>query len=376
MHLNRLLSLVLLLLTGWQLCAAQNGETISTDTLTADGPYIIYDAQGGADVISVSLAGEIQRQHYDRLPTDYKFNVVSYDGKHRFEVQLHGTERPAWQYAQPKKLFVMSDPHGDLDCVISLLQGNGVIDENYHWAYGKNHLAILGDIFDRGDDAIQIYWLVYKLEQEAAEAGGQLHFILGNHEPMVLMDDLRYTHRKYTKLAEELNMTYPELVGRNTALGQWICSRNTMFTVGRNLFVHAGLSKDFYDRNLSIPTVNEKMSHGLYLDRKGRQADSHLTYFLFATFGPVWYRGLVRDAEKYYPCNPDTLGMILDRYEADRVIVGHTIFDDISTFYDGRVIAVNVENAPNREAKRGRAILIQGKNIFVVGDEGILRKLQ
>lgn len=45
---------------------------------------------------------------------------------------------------------------------------------------------IIGDIFDRGKDVPQIFWLFYKLEEEAAKAGGHVSFILGNHEPMVL----------------------------------------------------------------------------------------------------------------------------------------------------------------------------------------------
>ena len=81
------------------------------------------------------------------------------------------------------------------------------------------------------------------------------------------------------------------------------------------------------------------------------------------------------DAEKYNPLAADTLDLILDRYQADRVIVGHTIFDDVSTFYDGRVIAVNVDNAVNREAGLGRGILIRKDGIHVVGDNGILRRL-
>ena len=36
--------------------------------------------------------------------------------------------------------------------------------------------------------------------------------------------------------------------------------------------------------------------------------------------------------------------MIMDRYKAKHIIVGHTIFKDISTFYNGKVIGVNVDN--------------------------------
>ncbi len=67
--------------------------------------------------------------------------------------------------------------------------------------------------------------------------------------------------------------------------------------------------------------------------------------------------------------------MILDRYHARHIIVGHTIFKDISTFYDGKVIDVNVDNKENRKKKRGRGILIENNQYFIVGDKGIQRKL-
>ena len=52
-----------------------------------------------------------------------------------------------------------------------------------------------------------------------------------------------------------------------------------------------------------------------------------------------------------------------------------TIFKDISTFYDGKVIGVNVDNKENQKKKRGRALLIDKNTYFVVGDKGILQKL-
>ena len=53
-----------------------------------------------------------------------------------------------------------------------------------------------------------------------------------------------------------------------------------------------------------------------------------------------------------------------------------TIFPDISTFHDGRVIAVNVQNERNRRKNRGRAVLIEGSRISVVGNRGVKRVLE
>ena len=143
--------------------------------LTADGPYIIHNVDGSTRVVIVSLEGQVSDTTYTALPANFSFEVVSHDGQHRFPVSLHHVERPQCYYPQPDKLFVMSDPHGDLDCAVSLLKAGGVIDNNYRWAYGRNSLMVIGDVMDRGNDATQILWLLYKLEQEAAEAGGSVH---------------------------------------------------------------------------------------------------------------------------------------------------------------------------------------------------------
>lgn len=345
------------------------------EELSADGPYVLYQPDGKTRVISVDKKGKIIDTTYVALPEDFILHVVDHKRQFPFDVRLHPVKRPDWKYRQPEKVFVMSDPHGKLDCVISLLQGNGIIDKNYNWSFGNNHLMVIGDIFDRGKDVPQIFWLFYKLEDEAAKAGGTVSFLLGNHEPLVLANDLRYTKDKYKVLAQKLNMNYPELFGPDTELGKWLGTRNTMQVIGRDLYVHAGLGKNFYDRNLSIPTVNEEMSKALFMNKKERRALSPLTAFLYGNDGPIWYRGLVRTDAKYHPMAQDSLQMVMERYKVKHIIVGHTIFKDISTFYDGKVIGVNVDNKENQKKKRSRALLIDKNTYFVVGDKGILQKL-
>lgn len=339
-------------------------------TLTADGPYIIYSFDGSARVITVSPEGNICDTTYSSFPEDYSFEVVSHDGSHRFPVTLHDVERPACNYQQPEKIFVISDPHGDIDCMVELLKAKGVIDGQYHWIYGRNSLVVIGDVMDRGNDTTQILWLLYKLEQEAHEAGGGVHFLLGNHEPMVLMNDLRYTKEKYRMLAERLMMEYPALLSRSSVLGYWLSTRNTIETIGRNLFVHAGVSRELLDLNLSVPMLNEHISHGLGMNKQQRRADSPLTWFLFASQGPLWYRGMVRNEPKYSPIAPDTLDMVLRHYDVDRVIVGHTVFPEVTSLHGGKVVAVNVDNKENRKHHRTRALLIEGETLFFVDDEG------
>uniref|UniRef100_UPI004056CD1F metallophosphoesterase n=1 Tax=Alistipes sp. TaxID=1872444 RepID=UPI004056CD1F len=343
---------------------------------SADGPYVLYQKDGSTRIITVNPQGELRDTTLKVLPNNYTLTVTSSKNRYTFQVPLHRIERPNWQYKRPKKVFVMSDPHGNMDYVVNLLQGNGVIDDKLNWCYGNNHLVIIGDIFDRGNDVTQLFWLVYKLEHEAAQVGGVVSFLLGNHETLVLANDLRYCTEKYKILADKLEVPYAQLYGKDSELGRWLATRNTIQIIDKNLYVHAGFSKAFYDWNLTIPTINEGISKALFMGKKERKASSEMNAFLYGNSGPIWYRGLVRNKEKYNPISSDTLKRILKRYGVKRLIIGHTIFSDISTFYNGKVIDVNVNNAKNRKAGLGRGLLIENRRYMVVGNDGVKRRLE
>ncbi len=347
--------------------------SVQTIWAQADGPYIIYDGSS-ARVVSVDTEGNINDHRMDSVGPGSTFTVTSDNGTFSFDVTLHEISRPAWKYDSPEKTFIMSDPHGNLDCVISLLRGNGVIDDELKWSYGSNHLVIIGDIFDRGNDVTQIFWLVYKLEEEARQAGGNVSFQLGNHEPMVLSGDMRYTKDKYKGLADSLGFTFPFMMGPDTELGRWLGTRNTMQIIGDDIYVHAGLSGEFLEKQLSIPEVNERISSGLFLTSDQRKKDPEL-YFLFKTYGPIWYRGLVHKQKKYYPASESTLDAVLDWYGVRRVFVGHTIFRKVRTFYGRKVIDVNVSNQENKDKGLSRAVLLEGGRTYAAGDNGIIKEL-
>ena len=355
--------------------AAAGTPRSAVDSLSADGPYILY-GPGGVEVINVDVQGNISREHLDRLPEGFSFQVTDHRGKYPFEVSLRPFSRSDWRQTDiPARTFVMSDPHGRLDCVIDLLQGNRVIDDGLHWAYGNGRLVVIGDIADRGKDVTSIYWFFYKLQQEADEAGGSVVMLLGNHEPMEFAGDMRYADPKYKILPRLLGMEYQDLIGPDSELGRWIATWNTVSILGRDLYVHAGIGKDFYDWNLPVPEVNAQVSKALFLKNKARKALSDTLDFLYGSYGPIWYRGLVQDEPKRRPVSADTLDLLRTRYGVDHIIVGHTIFRNVRTFYDGRVIDVNVDNVVNRKKRRSRALLIENGIYYSVTDRGKRKRL-
>jgi hypothetical protein len=199
---------------------------------------------------------------------------------------------------------------------------------------------------------------------------------LGNHEAMEFAGDQRYAKPKYPVLARQVGLAYKDLMGPDSELGRWMATWNAIGIIGDNLYVHAGIGKDFYDWNLPLPEVNAQISGALFMKNAARKARSDTLNFLFGSYGPIWYRGLVMDEPSRRPVSVDTLDLIRCRYVVNHIIVGHTIHRDVSSFYQGRVIDVNVDNAVNRRKHRGRALLIENGQYFIVGDKGKQRRIQ
>ena len=345
------------------ICLSAAGRSYR-DSLSVDGPYILY-TEAGTRVISVDSKGFITDTTLNYRPSVVQ--VTDHKGEVSFNVSISNKKRQEWRYEkQPDRVFVMSDPHGRLDCVISLLKNNGVIDENLDWIYGQDCLVMIGDIFDRGEDVVQIFWLFYKLQDEAQKAGGRVLMLLGNHEPMEFAGDMRYAYPKYRILARKLGVDYRYLFGPDSELGRWISEWNTIGVIGRDLFVHAGLGGNFYVWNLSPEVVNSQISSAIFLRIKERKAKSDTLSFLYGSFGPIWYRGLVLNDQKYRPIQSDTLELLLNRHNVDHIITGHTIHEDVTFLHDGKVICVNVDNRYNMENNLGRALLIQDGKYTVV----------
>src|SRR4029077_11451494 len=89
-------------------------------------------------------------------------------------------------------LVAIGDVHGDFDDFTAILQRVDLIDEQRHWTGGKTTLLQLGDLIDRGPKPREVLDLMRSLDEQSAKAGGHVVALLGNHEMMNLMGDLRY----------------------------------------------------------------------------------------------------------------------------------------------------------------------------------------
>ncbi len=109
-----------------------------------------------------------------------------------------------WRWSGVERVVAISDVHGAIDAMTRTLAKAGVLDEALGWSGSATHLVITGDILDRGPDSRKVMDLLMRLEGEALDAGGRVHLLLGNHEVMNLVGDLRYVSKEeYAAFADD-----------------------------------------------------------------------------------------------------------------------------------------------------------------------------
>ena len=101
-----------------------------------------------------------------------------------------------WQYSGVERIVAVSDIHGAYQPLVATLRNAAVLDPDLAWSGGSTHLVIVGDILDRGPDSRDVMDLLMRLEGEAEAAGGMVHVLIGNHEAMNLIGDLRYVAKE------------------------------------------------------------------------------------------------------------------------------------------------------------------------------------
>ena len=260
-------------------------------------------------------------------------------------------------YHDVPNLIVISDVHGQYDLMVELLQGQGIIDEYLNWSFGKGHLVINGDILGRGDKVTEALWLAYKLEDQAKKAGGRSHFLLGNHELMVLENDLRFLNQKYNKSARIKKKSVRDLHNQYSVLGNWLRKRPAILTIDSLLITHAGISPDFVNRNLTVFEVNKLFCENILSTTRSKTNQRRDIEFLTGSNGPLWYRGYF-EQNKIGNQEMDT---ILEYFGAKSIIIGHTSVRSITLLLGGRIIAVD---SNIKEGQNGEVLIIQDKAFY------------
>lgn len=276
-------------------------------------------------------------------------------------------------FPQTEKVVVISDIEGNYNGFASFLIRNKIIDDQHNWVFGNGHLVLLGDFVDRGKNVTQVLWLIYKLEQQAHQQKGHVHFILGNHEVLNFSGTHTYNSGKYIKVAQEIsvesdpNKAVKFLYSNKFELGKWLATKNVIEKIGGYLFVHGGLSPEILDFGLTLQEINTRVRSGYY---KERDEYDKIDDFLFGSKGPLWYRGLVKHTTKYNKIDALDLMNVLSFYRSDKIVVGHTFVERISTGFGGQVIMTDVPHGYNKYSGKTKGLLIEKDIQYVIDDLG------
>jgi ankyrin repeat protein len=240
------------------------------------------------------------------------------------------------------KILIIGDIHGGYDSLVKFLMNNNVIDSKMNWNWEDGHLVFLGDIFDRGDKVTEALWLIYKLEHQAQNNGGYVHLLLGNHEILVLLKNQMYVTDKYYYLCKKLRFSYGSLYSKNSVLGDWLRSKNTMIKIDDKLFVHAGISPEIVSQGLSRDTLNEMVRFFLNHPERNRKYGLNTKEFILGMKGPFWYRGYLEDNHQVKRISEQELDLVCDFYKVSKIFVGHSNVEEITGLYDGKVFMMDV----------------------------------
>lgn len=305
----------------------------------ADGPYLNYDAEGQ---LIVQWTWPEEKKAGSAVWCDDVVAKLPPFRAFRTEAITPGREFLRDQkisFKDVEKIAVVSDIHGQFDVIRKVLVSHGIIDEDLHWIFGEGHFVVVGDVFDRGDQVNEALWLIHNLQQEAEAAGGRVHFLLGNHETMVMDRDVRYVHKRYMITSGLLETPYYDLYGPNSYLGQWLRSLPLTIRINDMVFVHGGFSKELLREVNGLRGVNN-LYHKYLIDAKPVTLSEEKVEqldLLAGRTGPLWYRGYFLDRDY----DEKDIDRILKRAGGKRIIVGHTSFQSIRTFFNGKVLAVD-----------------------------------
>ena len=329
-------------------------------SISNDGPYVLYrntnilikqveDSNGFKTVKADSVSLSQKELLELKVKTDEPGKTFTVKLKRRLENEKS-------EFTGPEKMFVLSDIEGNFRAFRRLLQGNGVIDSDFNWIFGKGHLVLTGDFFDRGAQVTEVLWLIYSLEEKAKAAGGYVHFVLGNHEIMNMSGDLRYVHPKYMENARLMNEDYMKLYNDSTELGKWLRTKNVAEKIGDILFVHGGISAPVNQAEIPVARIN-KLARPYYADSTYQYPDVKVS-LLYSDFGPFWYRG-------YYTGNPiapiTQIDSTLSFFGVKHIATGHTmIADTISMRYNGKLFNTDVHHLSGKS----EGLLIEGNKFY------------
>ncbi|MCC6317168.1 MAG: metallophosphoesterase [Gemmatimonadaceae bacterium] len=281
---------------------------------------------------------------------------------------LPATVRAQDTFDNVERIVAVGDVHGDYEQFVLVLREAGVIDSKARWTGGRTFLVQTGDVLDRGPASRKVMDLLMALSGPARKAGGRVIPLIGNHEAMNILGDLRYVSAgeyasyksgNWSALQERAWQVLSDSARRgdsayrkmwfdehppgwveqrfafegNGKYGTWIRTHDAVIRINDMLFLHGGLSSKY--SGMSLDELNTAVRAALAGD-KAPPPDN----IAEDSLGPLWYRGLATGDEAMLAPLVDTL---LQRFGVKHIVIGHTVTPGtVMPRFGGKVIMIDV----------------------------------
>ena len=309
--------------------------------------------------------------------------------------------------AAAERVVAIGDVHGSADHFVAMLMRAGLINAERKWTGGKTIFVQTGDTTDRGQGVREIFDLLISLEKQASAAGGKVVAVLGNHEVMNLVNDLRdVSPEALASFGGE--DAYRQAFSKDGQYGKWLRGKPILAEVDGTVFMHAGIDLEFstdsldalnrraqreiaewdagvrwmLDKKLIDPSARfativtsaraeiERLNALHAAKDKNLPADAPKTASLllplanitssslFSAQGPLWFRGFATWPDEEGKAKMDAL---LKHYRVTRFVTGHTVQRDgrITPRFDGRLFLIDTGMLGGKFWPAGRASALE-----------------
>lgn len=238
-----------------------------------------------------------------------------------------------------ERLFAVGDVHGDAQRLVELLKDAALLDRQGGWSGGQSALVLTGDLTDRGKEGLETIALARDLQAQAAEAGGFVESLMGNHDALLLARAFEWRGERADSDCRDLFIVNggrdveAKGLARSDEAFVWMAARPLMLKIGDTLFQHADSAYYYARLGASVDEVN---AAGAAL---AATASGAWRIFYDMTDGRDW------DAAHHSGLNAIVGGFEahLARFGAARVVHGHTRHTKSEPYAYLRGRAINVD---------------------------------
>ncbi len=272
------------------------------------------------------------------------------------------------EVVRPTKVFTIPDIHGDVIALRMSLESMRLIDSKGKWIGGSSVVQFLGDYIDRGQNSLDVFDFLIRLQKDSEKDGGHINLLVGNHEAMMLgaiadvngyrdlwMDFANGGNAFVVEISRKYNLKSMDALwermgnlflygGKYSAL---FSSMKLVSQVDDVLYVHGGLNLEWASQfhEMGYEGMNQMWSEVFLELEKGNYTRFHQ---LMDSHSPLWLRYKL-DIETMDDDEIAGISDFLNKKGVNAVVVGHDILPFGSEIHEGfkkqgiKMIATDVE---------------------------------